>query len=77
MVKVAKIKKQDVRVRVPESGHDTTSGPAKSVRLLRFWPDQFFHQGKSKISFLQTASNKQRAIVILGLIKLIILNYNR
>ena len=36
-----------------------------------------FSQGKSKISFLQKASNKQSANVILGLIRLIILGYNR
>ena len=47
------------------------SGPAESVRLLRFWPDQFFS------SILQKASNKQSASVILGLIRLIILSYNR
>ena len=52
------------------------SGPAESVRLLRFWPDQFFSQGKNKIPFLQKASNKQSASVILGLIRLIILSYN-
>ena len=34
-------------------------------------------QGKSKIPFLQKASNKQSASVILGLIRLIILSYNR
>ena len=36
-----------------------------------------FSQGKSKIPFLQKASNKQSASVILGLIKRIILSYNR
>ena len=36
-----------------------------------------FSQGKSKIPFLQNASNKQSASVILGLIRLIILSYNR
>ena len=37
-----------------------------------------FSQGKSKIPFLQKASNKQSATVILGLIlRLIILSYNR
>ena len=36
-----------------------------------------FSQGKSKIPFLQKASNKQSASVILGLIRLIILSYNR
>ena len=35
-----------------------------------------FSQGKSKIPFLQKASNKQSASVILGLIRLI-LSYNR
>ena len=35
-----------------------------------------FSQGKSKIPFLQKASNKQSASVILGLIRLIILSYN-
>ena len=34
-------------------------GPAESVRLLRFWPDQF-SQGKNKIPFLQKASIKQK-----------------
>ena len=34
-------------------------------------------QGKSKIPFLQKASNKQSSSVILGLIRLIILSYNR
>ena len=34
-------------------------------------------QGKNKISFLQNASNKQSASVILGLIRVIILSYNR
>ena len=33
-------------------------------------------QGKNKIPFLQKASNKQSASVILGLIGLIILSYN-
>ena len=37
-----------------------------------------FSQGKSKIPFLQKASNKQSvSSVILGLIRLIILSYNR
>ena len=36
-----------------------------------------FSQGKSKIPFLQKASNKQSASVILRLIRLIILSYNR
>ena len=36
-----------------------------------------FSQGKSKIPFLQKASNKQSTSVILGLIRLIILSYNR
>ena len=36
-----------------------------------------FSQGKSKIPFLQKESNKQSASVILGLIRLIILSYNR
>ena len=36
-----------------------------------------FSQGKSKILFLQKASNKQSASVILGLIRFIILSYNR
>ena len=36
-----------------------------------------FSQGKNKISFLQKANNKQSASVILGLIRLIILSYNR
>ena len=36
-----------------------------------------FSQGKSKILFLQKASNKQSASVILELIGLIILSYNR
>ena len=36
-----------------------------------------FSQGKSKIPFLQKTSNKQSASVILGLIRLIILSYNR
>ena len=35
-----------------------------------------FSQGKSKIPFLQKASNKQSASVILGLIRLFILKYN-
>ena len=47
-------------------------GPAASV-LAR----PVFSQGKSKIPFLQKASNKQSASVILGLIRLIILSYNR
>ena len=47
-------------------------GPAAPV-LAR----PVFHQGKSKIPFLQKASNKQSASVILGLIRLIILSYNR
>ena len=53
------------------------SGLAESVRLLRFWPDQFFLKVKAKFLFLQKASNKQSASVILGLIRLIILSYNR
>ena len=36
-----------------------------------------FSQGKSKIRFLQKANNKQTASMILGLIRLIILSYNR
>ena len=36
-----------------------------------------FSQGKSKIPFLRKASNKQSASVIFGLIRLIILSYNR
>ena len=36
-----------------------------------------FSQGKNKIPSLQKASNKQSASVILGLIRLIILIYNR
>ena len=36
-----------------------------------------FSQGKNKIPFLQKASNKQSASVILRLIRLIILSYNR
>ena len=36
-----------------------------------------FSQGKNKIPFLQKASNKQSASVIFGLIRLIILSYNR
>ena len=44
-------------------------GPAAPVLI--------FSQGKSKIPFLQKASNKQSASVILGLIRLIILSYNR
>ena len=47
-------------------------GPAAPV-LAR----PVFVQGKSKILFLQKASNKQSASVILGLIRLIILSYNR
>ena len=47
-------------------------GPAELVRLLRFWLDKFFSQAKNNIPFLQKASNKQSASVILGLIRLII-----
>ena len=36
-----------------------------------------FSQGKSKIPFLQKASNKQNANMILGLSRLIILSYTR
>ena len=36
-----------------------------------------FSQGKNKIPFLQKASNKQSASMILGLVRLIILSYNR
>ena len=36
-----------------------------------------FSEGKSKISFLQKASNKQSASVILELIRPFILSYNR
>ena len=36
-----------------------------------------FSQGKNKILFLQKASNERSTSVILGLIKLIILSYNR
>ena len=36
-----------------------------------------FSQGKNKVPFLQKVSNKQSASVILGLIRLIILSYNR
>ena len=36
-----------------------------------------FSQAKSKIPFLQKASNKHSTSVILGLIRLIILSYNR
>ena len=47
-------------------------GPAAPV-LAR----PVFSQGISKIPFLQKASNKQSASVISGLIRLIILSYNR
>ena len=47
-------------------------GPAAPV-LAR----PVFSQSKSKIPFLQKASNEQSASVILGLIRLIILSYNR
>ena len=47
-------------------------GPAAPV-LAR----PVFSQGKSKIPFLQKVSNKQSASVIMGLIRLIILSYNR
>ena len=63
-------------VYIIHAGMHTNIGPAESVRLLRFWLDQFF-QGKNKIPFLQKAGNKQSASVILGLIRLIILSYNR
>ena len=49
-----------------------STDPAELVQLLRFWPDQF-SQGKSKIPFLQKASNKPSASVILGFIRPIIL----
>ena len=47
-------------------------GPATPV-LAR----SVFSQGKNKIPFLQKASNKQSASVILGLVRLIILSYDR
>ena len=46
-------------------------GPAAPV-----FAGPIFSQGKSKIPFLQKASNKQSASVILGLIRLFILSYN-
>ena len=43
-----------------------------------FWPDQFFLKVKAtEIPLLQKACNKQSASVILGLVSLIILTYNR
>ena len=53
------------------------TGPAELVQVLWFWPDQFFHQGKSKIPFLQKVSDKQSVSVILELIMLIMISYNR
>ena len=47
-------------------------GPAAPVLAGPVFP-----QGKSKVPFLQKTSNKQSASVILGLIRLIILSYNR
>ena len=46
------------------------TGPVELVWLLRFWPDQFFLKVKAKFQFLQKASNKQSASMILGLIRL-------
>ena len=59
------------------SGFAQAAGPAESVWMLWFWPDQFFLKVKAKFHFLQKASNKQSASVIMGLIRLIILSYNR
>ena len=47
------------------------TGPAESVQMLWFWLDQFFLKVKQKIPFLQKASNKQSASVILGLLGLL------
>ena len=47
-------------------------GPAAPVLA-----EPVFSLGKRKIPFLQKASNKQSTSVILGLIRLIILSYNR
>ena len=60
-----------------KSNHLPMAGPVESVWLLRFWPDQFFLKVKAKFQFLQKESNKQSSSVILGLIRLIILSYNR
>ena len=52
------------------------TGPAESVQLLWFWPDQFFLKVKAN-SILQNANNKQSASVIVGLIRLFILSCNK
>ena len=53
-----------------------SSGPAESVRLIRFWPDQFFLKVKAKFHFCKRQVISSVS-VILGLIRLIVLNYNR
>ena len=52
-------------------------GPAELVQLLRFWPEQFFLKVKTKFHFCKRQVINKSASVILGLIRLIILSYNR
>ena len=40
--------------------YSKNTGSAEMVRLLQFWPDQFFLKYKNEIPFLQKASNKQK-----------------
>ena len=56
------------------SHHNRAGGIGPAAPVLA---GAVFSQGKSKIPFLQKVSNKQSASVILGLIRLIILSYNR
>ena len=48
----------------------------KVVHLLQFWPDEF-SQGKNIISFYKKQVINKSSSVILGLVRLIILSYNR
>ena len=52
------------------------SGLAEVIRLLWFWPNQF-SQGKNKVHFYKKQVMNKSASVVFGLVRLIILRYNR
>ena len=53
------------------------TGPSESVWLLRFWPDQFFLKVETKFHFCKRQVINEVLSVILELVRLIILSYNR
>ena len=61
-----------------EDFHNLTKYRASGIGLAApILAGPVFSQGKKKIPFLQKASNKHSGSVILGLIRLIMLSYNR